>query len=114
MHTVAFTKKMNNDNYPQLAISGADIKEDDGIAILQSVYEKKPNLMKKRIAEEDDVNDWQWQRKARKTTENQSTMHTPSPAAEDEIHKILPEILQLMKSHSAEDFKTIKDHLESP
>ena len=27
--------------------------------------------------------------------------------------KILHEILQLMKSHSAEDFKTIKDHLES-
>ena len=54
-----------------------------------------------------------WKRKARKTTENQSTMHTPRPTAEEEPLKILHELLQVMKSHSAKDFKTIKDHLES-
>ena len=56
---MAFTKKMNNDNYLQLVMTGADITENEDIAILESVYDKKPHLMKKRVAEEDDVNDWQ-------------------------------------------------------
>ena len=39
-------------------ITTTDPRYDD-IAILESVYDKKPHLMKKRVAEEDDVNDWQ-------------------------------------------------------
>ena len=105
MHTVAFTKKMNNDNYPQIKISGVDINDDVGLGILEAVYKEKPNLRKKRIAEEDIESDREWPQKSRKTTENQ-------PAAEEETFKILPEVLQFIKSQSA-GLETIKNHLES-
>ena len=103
MQTVAFTKKMNKENYPQIKITGADIDDDVGLSILETVYEEKPTLRKKRIPEEEA--DWKWSKKARKTTENQS-------AAEEEIFKILPEVHQFMKSHSA-GLEAIKNHLES-
>lgn len=105
MHTVAFTKKMNNENYPQITISGVDINDDVGLGILEAVYKEKPNLMNKRIAEKYIEPDWEWPKKARKTTENQS-------AAEEGTSKILPEVLQFIKSHSA-GLEAIKNHLES-
>ena len=88
MHTVAFTKKMTKENYPQLELSGTDITEEEGFYILEAVYEQKPHLreQKKRVAEEYD-NDWSWHKKARKTMEYQSR-----PTAADDTNKILESI----------------------
>ena len=104
MHTVAFTKPMNNDNYPQIKITGADINDNVGHRILEAVYKEKPYLMKKRNAEDDIESDGEWPKKLRKTTENQS-------AAEEDTSKILPVVLQFIKSQSAE-LETMKNQLE--
>ena len=74
--------------------------------MLKPVYEKKPYLKLKREAEEDDVSEWS--RKAKKTTDKQSSR----PSAEDRIYNILQGALELMKSQQG-CHKTLKDQLES-
>ena len=45
-YTVAFLKKMTRDFYPQLTLSGQDLDEKQGAAILEDICEKKPYLCK--------------------------------------------------------------------
>ena len=52
--TVAFLKKMTRDFYPRLTLSGTDVDEQHGVAILEDIYEKKPHLRKRKWHEENE------------------------------------------------------------
>ena len=58
-HTVGFLKHLTVDHYPGISLRGGELRDDEGVYMLEKVYEKMPNLRKEKVLEGGDQ-DWEF------------------------------------------------------